>query len=163
MSDSFVDQLEQIAANLHRQHKTNTLIGRLTTSIAADELGRVIFPWLSGLVVDCLNGELYAEGQRVADILERVDHSWVVEKTVLSAWKAKMSAAEKKMNSVELLSNTKYQIEFSDDSLDLAYDLLICPFYTYLDWFSGYDQYDAINMGTTDVLIQFTELADVFI
>lgn len=164
MSDSFVDQLEQIAADLHRQHKTNALIDRLTTSIAADELGRVIFPWLSGLVEDCLNGELYAEGQRVADTLERVDYSWVVEKTVLSVWKSEKSKPVTRTDSVSLVSKTKYWIESSDVQNDVFYDLLIGPLYARMGWFFGDDRwYEDDDQTNTKILIQFAEMADVFI
>ncbi len=164
MSDSFVEQLEQIAANLHRHHKTNALIGRLTTSIAADELGRVIFPRLRELVEDCLNGELYAEGQRVADMLERVDYSWVVEKTVLSAWKDEKSKPVTRPDSTSLISSTQYRIEFASDSGGMLWNILITPLYTWLNWFSGYDRYeDMIDFDQAKTLIQFAEMADVFI
>lgn len=164
MSDSFVDQLEQIAADLHRQHKTNALIDRLTTSISADTLGHAIFPRLRELVEDCLNGELYAEGKRAKEMLSRINYSWVGGETVLSAWKDEKSKPVTHPDSTSLISSTQYRIEFASDSGGMLWNILITPLYTWLNWFSGYDRYeDMIDFNQAKTLIQFAEMADVFI
>lgn len=161
--ENFTAQLKQIAANLHRQHKTNALIDRLTTSISADTLGRAIFPGLRALIEDCLNGELYPEGRRTKEMLERIDHSWVGEETVLSAWKVEKSKPVTRTESTALIARTQYHIELPNDSHGALFDLLSDPLYDLLNWFSGYDRYAEVDADKTNTLIQFTEIADVFI